>query len=158
VKIPSGSQTKSRSSLLDSQESFTRDVPKPKRRLIKEALSGIQATKDVKLSNIIRSLNEQRSLIKTEDRLSRNLSDVGFIDGMKRQIGRLGASKVRKKMVIASIGVRNKVFLVLAVRFCPVCVQQNLKLKLLVERILLVSERFFEVPFVFNDVITQFLT
>jgi hypothetical protein len=60
-------------------------------------------------------------------------------------------------MVIASIGVRNEVVLVLAVRFCAVCVQQNLKLKLLVERIFLLSKRFFGVPLVFNDVIAQFL-
>jgi hypothetical protein len=37
---------------------------------------GIQAAKDVKLSNITRSLNEPQPLIKTEDRLSRNLDDL----------------------------------------------------------------------------------
>jgi hypothetical protein len=79
--------------LLNSQESFARDVPKPKRRLIKEVLSGIKATKDVKLSNISRSLNEQRSLIKTEDRISRILSDVGFTDGMNHQMGRFSACR-----------------------------------------------------------------
>jgi hypothetical protein len=36
-------------------------------------LFGIQASQDVKLSNIARSLQEDISLIKTEDRLSRNL-------------------------------------------------------------------------------------
>ncbi len=36
-------------------------------------LLGIQASQDVKLSNIARSLNEGIPLIKTEDRLSRNL-------------------------------------------------------------------------------------
>jgi hypothetical protein len=72
----------------------------------------------VKLSNINRSLNEQQSLIKTEDRLSRNLDDMDFTDGMNHQIGRLGASKMREKMVIAYIEVRNEVLLVLTVRFC----------------------------------------
>ncbi len=72
-----------------------------KRRLIKEFLYGIQATKDVKLSNISRSLNEQQPLIKTEDRLSRNLDDVDFTDGINHQICRLGASKVLDDMVIA---------------------------------------------------------
>jgi hypothetical protein len=42
---------------------------KPKHRLIKEMLYGIQASKDVKLSNIARTLKEKKSLIKTEDRL-----------------------------------------------------------------------------------------
>ncbi|GER92602.1 hypothetical protein A45J_0320 [hot springs metagenome] len=46
---------------------------KPKQRLIKELLYGIQASKDVKLSNIARTLKEDQPLIKTEDRLSRNL-------------------------------------------------------------------------------------
>ncbi len=73
----------------------------PKRRLIKEILYGIQATKDVKLSNIGRSLNEQQPLIKTEDRLSRNLDDVDFTDAINHQICRLGASKVLDDMVIA---------------------------------------------------------
>jgi hypothetical protein len=40
---------------------------KPKRKLIKEMLYGIQASKDVKLSNISRTLKEQQELIKTED-------------------------------------------------------------------------------------------
>ena len=71
----------------------------------------------MKLSNINRSLNEQQSLIKAEDRLSRNLDDMDFTDGMNHQIGRLGVSKVREKMVIASIEVRNEVLLVLTVRF-----------------------------------------
>jgi len=80
---------------------ISKDFPKPKRRLIKEILYGIQATKDVKLSNISRSLNEQQPLIKTEDRLSRNVDDVDFTDGINHQICRLGASRVLDEMVIA---------------------------------------------------------
>jgi hypothetical protein len=80
---------------------ISRGFPKAKRRLIKEILYGIQATKDVKLSNISRSLNEQQRLINTEDRLSRNLDDVDFTDGINREICRLGASKVLDEMVIA---------------------------------------------------------
>jgi hypothetical protein len=80
---------------------ISKDFPKAKRRLIKEILYGIQATKDVKLSNISRSLNEQQPLIKTEDRLSRNVDDVDFTDGINQQICRLGASRVLDEMVIA---------------------------------------------------------
>jgi len=43
----------------------------------------------------------KRRLIKTEDRLSRNLDDVDFTDGINREICRLGASKVLEEMVIA---------------------------------------------------------
>lgn len=72
-----------------------------KRRLIKEILYGIQATKDVKLSNIGRSLNEEQPLIKTEDRLSRNLDDVDLTERINGEISRLGGSKVLEDMVIA---------------------------------------------------------
>ena len=64
------------------------------------------------------ALNEQQSLIKTGDLLSRNLDDMDFIDGMNYQIARLSVSKVREKTVIAYIEVRNEVLLVLTVRFC----------------------------------------
>jgi len=74
---------------------------KPKQKLIKEMLYGIQASKDVKLSNISRTLKEDQSLIKTEDRLSRNLDDEDFTDGINEQIMRLAASKVTEDMVIA---------------------------------------------------------
>ena len=55
----------------------------------------------MKLSNISRSLSEEQALIKTEDRLSRNLDDVDFTDGINHQICRLGGSKVLDEMVIA---------------------------------------------------------
>ena len=49
---------------------------------------GIQAAKDVKLSNIARTLKEEQALIKTEDRLSRNLDDEDFTRrSMKRFVG-----------------------------------------------------------------------
>ncbi|MBI5075813.1 MAG: hypothetical protein HZB62_11705 [Nitrospirae bacterium] len=74
---------------------------KAKRKLIKEMLYGIQAAKDVKLSNIARTLKEEQALIKTEDRLSRNLDDEDFTEEINEQICRLGAAKVSDDMVIA---------------------------------------------------------
>lgn len=74
---------------------------KPKQRLIKEMLYGIQASKDVKLSNIGRTLKEDQRLIKTEDRLSRNLDDVDFTDAINDEICRLASTKVTDEMVIA---------------------------------------------------------
>jgi hypothetical protein len=52
---------------------IAKGLSKAKQRLIREMIYGIQASKDIKLSNITRSLNESIPLIKTEDRLSRNL-------------------------------------------------------------------------------------
>ena len=48
-------------------------LSKPLTKFVSEMLFGIQASQDVKLSNIARSLQEEIPLIKTENRLSRNL-------------------------------------------------------------------------------------
>lgn len=53
---------------------ISRRFNKTKRKFISQALFGIQASRDVKLSNIARSLDEEIDLIKTENRLSRNAS------------------------------------------------------------------------------------
>jgi len=74
---------------------------KAKRRLIKEMLYGIQASKDVKLSNISRTLKEDQPLLKTEDRLSRNLDDEDFTDLINEEVLRLAASKVTEDIVMA---------------------------------------------------------
>jgi ethanolamine utilization protein EutA (predicted chaperonin) len=80
---------------------ISKGFKKPKKKLIKEMIYGIQAAKDVKLSNIARTLKEDQSLIKTEDRLSRNLDDVDFTKGINDEIMRLAASKITDDMVIA---------------------------------------------------------
>lgn len=80
---------------------ISRHFSKPKQRLIKEMIYGIQASKDVKLSNISRSLQEDIPLIKTEDRLSRNLDDLDFTDILNDEILRLGDDKITSDMVIA---------------------------------------------------------
>ena len=80
---------------------ISKGFKKPKQNLIKEMLYGIQASKDVKLSNIARTLKEDQKLIKTEDRLSRNLDDEDFTDGINDEICRLAAPKITDDMVIA---------------------------------------------------------
>jgi hypothetical protein len=65
---------------------ISKGFKKPKRKLIIEMLYGIQASKNVKLSNISRTLKEEQSLIKTEGRLSRNLDDHDFTDGINEEI------------------------------------------------------------------------
>ena len=74
---------------------ISKGFAKPKQRLIKEILYGIQASKDVKLSNIARTLKEDQALIKTEDRLSRNLDDVDFTEGINAEVVRLASSDCR---------------------------------------------------------------
>jgi len=80
---------------------ISKGFSKPKRRLIKELVYGIQASKDVKLSNIARSLKERIPLIKTEDRLSRNLDDVDFSESINNTISRLASNKILKDTVLA---------------------------------------------------------
>lgn len=54
---------------------ITGGLSKPKRKFIHQMIYGIQASKDVKLSNISRALGEEIPLIKTENRLSRQIND-----------------------------------------------------------------------------------
>ena len=80
---------------------ISKGLPKAKQRLVQEMIYGIQASKDIKLSSITRSLNEPTPLIKTEDRLSRNLDDKDFTEEINGQICRLGSKNVLDDMVIA---------------------------------------------------------
>ena len=80
---------------------ISKELSKCKQRLVKEMLYGIQASKDVKLSNISRALQENIPLIKTEDRLSRNLASEDLTTHINSQILRLGDDKINDSMVIA---------------------------------------------------------
>lgn len=80
---------------------ISKGLSKTKQRLIKEMIYGMQAAKDVKLSNISRALKENIPLIKTEDRLSRNLDDEDFTTHINNQLLRLADDKIDDSMVIA---------------------------------------------------------
>jgi len=80
---------------------LSKGLKKNTQKLVKEMLYGIQASKDVKLSNISRALQEDIPLIKTEDRLSRNLAQEDLTEHINNKIIRLGKNKINKDMVIA---------------------------------------------------------
>ncbi len=80
---------------------IAKSLSAPKQKLVKQLIYGIQASKDVKLSNIGRALQEDIPLIKTEDRLSRNLGDEDFTTCINHEILRLGDDKITDAMVIA---------------------------------------------------------
>jgi hypothetical protein len=80
---------------------ISKGMPASKQRLVREMIYGIQAGKDIKLSSITRSLNEPFPLIKTEDRLSRNLDDRDLTETINNQICRLACKNVLDDMVIA---------------------------------------------------------
>ena len=74
---------------------------KPLRRLVGQMLYGIQAAEDVKVSNIARSLNEAIPLIKTENRLCRNLAATDLTDRINRFLVWEGAGRVDADTVLA---------------------------------------------------------
>ena len=76
------------------------DLKKPTRKLIVQMLYGIQASKDVKLSNIARSLNEQIPLIKTENRLSRNLGRMDLTERINKNLIAEGSKRIQQDTVI----------------------------------------------------------
>lgn len=80
---------------------LSKGLGKTTQRLIKELIYGVQAAKDVKISNVARSLQENIKLIKTEERLCRNLADKDFSEHINAQIIRLGDDKITDEMVIA---------------------------------------------------------
>ena len=77
------------------------DFRKPTRKWMIQMLYGIQASKDVKLSNIARSLNEEIPLIKTETRLSRNLGRVDLTESINGKLVAEGGKRIRQETVIA---------------------------------------------------------
>ena len=80
---------------------ISKGLSKIRRRMVKELIYGIQASKDVKLSNVSRALQEPIRLIKTEDRLSRNLSQEDLSAHINNEIMRLADDKITDDMVLA---------------------------------------------------------
>jgi hypothetical protein len=73
---------------------------KPLEKFVGEMLFGIQASQDVKLSNIARSLQEEIPLIKTEDRLSRNLKAKALEGHLSERLISLGSRRVETHSVL----------------------------------------------------------
>jgi hypothetical protein len=74
---------------------------KPLRKWMIQMFYGIQASKDVKLSNIARSLNEEIPLIKTETRLSRNLGRMDLTEPINGKLIAEGGRRIQQETVIA---------------------------------------------------------
>ena len=76
-------------------------LSRPLEKFACQMLFGIQASQDVKLSNIARSLKEEIPLIETEKRLSRNLSAAELETELTPQLVRMGSQRVRPNTVLA---------------------------------------------------------
>jgi hypothetical protein len=73
---------------------------RPLEKFVGQMLFGIQASQDVKLSNIARSLKEEIPLIKTEDRLSRNLRAVELEAELTRQLAKMASQRITADTVL----------------------------------------------------------
>ena len=79
---------------------LTVGLSKPLRNFVGEMLFGIQASQDIKLSSVARSLREDIPLIKTEDRLSRNLQAEELEVHLRTALLRLGSQRVQTDTVL----------------------------------------------------------
>lgn len=73
---------------------------KPVCKFLHQMVFGIQAAKDIKLSQIARSLDEPVSLKKTEERLSRNIQTQGLDEQLNRIIAAEGAKRIGNDTLI----------------------------------------------------------
>jgi hypothetical protein len=69
-------------------------------KFVGQMLFGIQASQDVKLSNIARSLKEEIPLIKVEDRLSRNLKAVALEAELAPQLAKMASQRISANTVL----------------------------------------------------------
>jgi hypothetical protein len=72
----------------------------PLEKFVAQMLFGIQASQDVKLSNIARSLKEEIALIKTEDRLSRNLKAARLEAELTPRLASMAGRRVEANTVL----------------------------------------------------------
>jgi hypothetical protein len=80
---------------------LTEGMDKVTRRWVSEMLYGIQASKEVKVSEAARSLNEPIALIKTENRLCRNLGEADLTHRINVWTAWEGSGAVDEETVLA---------------------------------------------------------
>jgi len=74
---------------------------KPKRRFLHQMIYGIQASKDIKLANIGRSLGEEIPLKKTETRLSQQINDGDLTHFIGRKLTGEAKCWIKDETVLA---------------------------------------------------------
>ncbi len=80
---------------------ISKGLKKSRRKFVSQMIFGIQASRDIKLSNVCRSLNEEIKLIKTEQRLSRQISKEDLTEHINKAILKEGYRKITKDIVLA---------------------------------------------------------
>jgi len=87
--------------LVKFSDKLSEGLKKTKKKFIHQMLFGIQASKDIKLSEVSRSLEEDIKLIKTENRLSRNLQDNTLSWYINDKILKDAKNKIERDTVLA---------------------------------------------------------
>ena len=80
---------------------ITEGLLKPEKKFVSQVIFGIQASRDIKLSNISRSLNEAIKLIKVENRLSKHMGKKDMTEGMNKKLIEEGSKRIGKETVLA---------------------------------------------------------
>lgn len=79
---------------------LSQGLSRPLEKFVGQMLFGIQASQDVKLSNIARSLKEEIPLSKTEDRLSRNLRSIELEAELTPQLAKMASQRINAGTVL----------------------------------------------------------
>ena len=80
---------------------LARGLSKPKKRFLTQVIYGIQASRDIKLSNISRSLEEEIRLIKTENRLSRHITSKDLTGHINNKLIEEASWRIKEDTVLA---------------------------------------------------------
>jgi len=81
---------------------MTKSLSKPKKKFVSQVLYGIQASRDVKLSNIARSLNEDTRLLMTEKRLSMQMKSEDLTGDINKALIEEGRFRIKEDTVLAT--------------------------------------------------------
>ncbi len=74
---------------------------KPKRKFLHQMIYGIQESCDIKLSNVGRTLGEEISLKKTENRLSRQINNGDLTEFLSKKLSEEGRWWIKEETVLA---------------------------------------------------------
>ena len=87
--------------LVKFSDKLSEGLKKTKKKFIHQMLFGIQASKDIKLSEISRSLDEEIKLIKTENRLSRNIQEPTLGEHINDKVLQQAKNRIEQDTVLA---------------------------------------------------------
>ncbi len=98
---PAKTATQIKSQIARFSAKVSLGLDKPKRKFIHQMIYGIQASKDVKLTSIARTLDEDIPLIKTVNRLSRHMKTKGLTINIQKRLMKEAKPFIQKDTVLA---------------------------------------------------------